>query len=123
MPNNLKLPTTDELLEACTLADWEQVRQNGGPPCFYYERERGEFCLRARRWAGHDTDHPYVHLACMVSAAVDRSPESPLEAAARRVADKWDELAKAGDYAFDGGLESDLDALASLVKPPIDKAG
>jgi len=53
----------EEFLEACAVADWEQVRQNGGPPCFYIED--GRFCLRAERWAGHyrpGQDHTFTTL-------------------------------------------------------------
>jgi hypothetical protein len=43
--------------------DWEQVRQNGGPPCFH-RMEDGRLCGRAERWFGHkkDSDHEYVSL-------------------------------------------------------------
>lgn len=48
-------------LAAAKLADWEQVRQNGGPPCFHIAG--GRFCLRAQRWDGHDDDHRFTTLA------------------------------------------------------------
>lgn len=48
-------------LTAAKNADWEQVRQNGGPPCFHLEDE-GKFCLRAQRWAGHPSDNQFTTL-------------------------------------------------------------
>lgn len=56
-------------------ADWTQVRLNGGPPCFHLE-ERGRFCLRAERWAGHPADHQFVSLADLLAA---RSPQPDKE--------------------------------------------
>ena len=49
-----------ELLEASTDIDWGQVLRNGGPPCFHIDS--GRFCLRAKRWNGHDVIHPYTTL-------------------------------------------------------------
>lgn len=40
------------VIEAAEHADWTQVVQNGGPPCFRLEDD-GRFCLRAERWEGH----------------------------------------------------------------------
>lgn len=53
--------------------DWEQVRQNGGPPCFAPE-EDGRRCGRAQRWDGHqDRDdypfHRYVSFERAIAAA------------------------------------------------------
>lgn len=53
--------TSAKLLAAAETADWEQVRLNGGPPCFHIE-EDGWFCFRAKRWAGHPTHHKFVTL-------------------------------------------------------------
>jgi len=46
--------------------DWGQVVCNGGPPCFFIED--GRFCLRAERWHGPGTDHPFVSLAALFRA-------------------------------------------------------
>ena len=56
--------TKDQIVQAALAADWDQVRLNGGPPCFHLEAERGRFCLRAARWAGHErgSDHRFVPL-------------------------------------------------------------
>lgn len=50
--------------------DWEQVRLNGGPPCFHLdpEHEGNRFCGRAQRWFGHTVnesqypDHRFISL-------------------------------------------------------------
>lgn len=63
------------LLENAALEmDWQQVVQNGGPPCFHL-MDDGTFCGRAERWPGHDVtpgepyrsfDHPYVSLFALI---------------------------------------------------------
>lgn len=50
----------EPFMEAARIADWEQVRLNGGPPCFKFME--GSFCLRAKRWEGHDCHHEYTTL-------------------------------------------------------------
>lgn len=51
------------VLAAAERADWQQVVLNGGPPCFAMPAlDRGAFCLRAKRWDGHDSMHRYVSL-------------------------------------------------------------
>lgn len=60
-----------ELIAAATATDWGQVITNGGPPCFYFDGPN--FCLRARRWAGHNReslDHKFVPLDELLSLAV-----------------------------------------------------
>jgi hypothetical protein len=58
-------------MEAAQEADWQQVALNGGPPCFHLEGNVvPRLCLRARRWAGHDTDHTYVSLGDLLSRAL-----------------------------------------------------
>ena len=52
---------TDAVLAACKSADWQQVVQNGGPPCFHLEGS--QFCLRAERWQGHGVAHKFISLA------------------------------------------------------------
>lgn len=52
---------TEELKQAASDIDWQQVVLNGGPPCFFIEGSR--FCLRAERWEGHYDLHPYISLA------------------------------------------------------------
>ena len=44
-----------EVLVAAENPDWQQVVQNGGPPCFHVDD--GEFCLRAQLWPGHEKGH------------------------------------------------------------------
>jgi|ERR1700722_10200519 len=52
-----------DIIEAAEKADWQQVVLNQGPPCFHLEGGHNpQFCLRAKRWAGHDSDHKYVPL-------------------------------------------------------------
>lgn len=41
---------------------WEQVRLNGGPPCFMEDSD-GTLCGRAMRWQGHPEMHPYLSLS------------------------------------------------------------
>lgn len=61
------------IIQAAERADWTQVVQNGGPPCFHLEEDR--FCLRAERWEGHaDPDvgddelyHRFVSLGDLLS--------------------------------------------------------
>ena len=59
------MTTEQKLREAAKNMDWQQVVQNGGPPCFHLEGER--FCGRAARWAGHDETHKFVSLADLIS--------------------------------------------------------
>lgn len=65
-------------------ADWMQVVLNQGPPCFHIE-ERGNFCLRAQRLAGHVDggeypEHTFVSLVDLLRSdpaivkSVDVSP-------------------------------------------------
>jgi hypothetical protein len=49
--------------------DWEQVRLNGGPPCFALPGDtfngRPKYCGRAERWPGHDGgSHAFVAAPC-----------------------------------------------------------
>ena len=46
-----------DLIQAAKCMDWEQVIQNGGPPCFFLD-EHG-FCGRAQRWLGHTEKNEY----------------------------------------------------------------
>ncbi len=64
------------LREAAKNADWQQVVLNGGPPCFHIDPEGIEprFCLRAKRWAGHDDMHNFVSLAQLLAALADEAP-------------------------------------------------
>lgn len=57
-----------DLYVACADADWDQVVGNGGPPCFHLDGAR--FCLRAKRWAGHEnaTSHRYVSLLHLIDS-------------------------------------------------------
>lgn len=58
----------DALIAAAKGADWQQVVQNGGPPCFHIEDD-GRFCLRAQRWAGHDSMHQFTTLDAALEKA------------------------------------------------------
>ena len=63
------------LVEAARRADWAQVVLNGGPPCFHYEADRKQFCLRAERWEGHPIDHSFVSLADLLRASMHAQSE------------------------------------------------
>lgn len=64
---------------AAERADWEQVVQNGGPPCFHIIGNH--FCLRAKAWVGHDAgdegaaylDHKYVSMRELLEAERSRA--------------------------------------------------
>jgi len=61
----------EALLHAAEHADWGQVVANGGPPCFHLD-EDGTFCLRAKRWDGHqanayDGSHEFFSLHAMLA--------------------------------------------------------
>ena len=62
--------TSDDkaLILAAKHADWSQVVWNGGPPCFHICEDE-LFCLRAKRWEGHDSSagHAFVSLAQMLT--------------------------------------------------------
>lgn len=65
--------TRDALLKAASNADWQQVVQNQGPPCFCFNVDGdGTFCLRAERWQGHGKGkwpfHQFVPLADLLKA-------------------------------------------------------
>jgi hypothetical protein len=67
----MSLPSKAHLDRACYAADWVQVALNGGPPCFHFEEDRGRFCLRALRWAGHThrdeyPEHKFVSLSALL---------------------------------------------------------
>src|ERR1051325_3808084 len=63
--------------------DWEQVRLNGGPPCFYVEGP--QFCGRAERWGGHGNPafHEYVSLSDLLTTA--RAEQAERNAAQERL--------------------------------------
>ena len=44
--------------------DWEMVRLNGGPPCFFVgaDDDPNRFCARAERWEGHGHLHDFISL-------------------------------------------------------------
>jgi len=82
-------PGDVQLLVAAKAADWGQVVRNGGPPCFWYEREYGKFCLRAELWPGHDADywcdHPFVSFenllkSLLVGRGTPHEADQPMEA-------------------------------------------
>ena len=59
MNDKTNLPSNQQLIDAASHADWDQVVMNLGPPCFNYEADRKSFCLRAQRWEGHElTEFP-----------------------------------------------------------------
>lgn len=56
-----KLPATrQQIIAAAKHVNWRQISPNGEPPCFHLETERGRFCLRSQRWAGHSTEHAFT---------------------------------------------------------------
>jgi len=55
--------------------NWEQVRLNGGPPCFHIE-DNVRFCGRAERWDGHKLPkefHAFVSLAVWHTASLAKA--------------------------------------------------
>ncbi len=64
-----------EIRAACDIADWQQVVLNGGPPCFHLDK--GRFCLRAKRWPGHDADHPFTALGTLIERALRSERAAP----------------------------------------------
>lgn len=51
-------------IKAAEQMDWQQVVLNGGPPCFYYDKEESRFCGRAQRWHNHEGEpHMFVPFA------------------------------------------------------------
>lgn len=66
----------DDVRQAAKLANWEQVAQNGGPPCFYLEGD-DYFCLRAERWAGHGVSgfHSYLSFDKFIELVIQRARE------------------------------------------------
>jgi hypothetical protein len=56
--------TREEVAKQMPFMDWEQVRQNGGPPCFMVgvESTPKQFCGRAERWHDEYADHKYESL-------------------------------------------------------------
>jgi hypothetical protein len=52
--------------ECAPTMDWEQVRLNGGPPCYWLPPGSSRYCGRAKRWVGHwdfdvEKDHEFIH--------------------------------------------------------------
>jgi len=58
----------NRLILAAKTMDWQQVVQNGGPPCFHLEKD-GRFCGRAKLWQGHGVQdfHDFVSLDELLS--------------------------------------------------------
>lgn len=59
--------------------DWQQVVQNGGPPCFHLEN--GRFCGRAERWEGHVAggkypNHTFISLFTLIGEVHQLGMES-----------------------------------------------
>lgn len=75
---SLEANETDTLNQAQIAAkdvDWQQVVQNGGPPCFHVE-DGVRFCLRSARWEGHGLSapgHPYVSLERLLATCAHES--------------------------------------------------
>ena len=65
----IHVPNLKGYLNAAEKFDWDQVRLNGGPPCFHFG-EDGTFCGRARRWHNGRT-HAFESLADLVMASHD----------------------------------------------------
>ena len=69
--------------------DWEQVRQNGGPPCFHTMKE-GVLCGRAKRWPGHGkADHEYMSLADLLRESEERKKSLVEALREKRVEHLW----------------------------------
>lgn len=61
--DRLSAPSDSSATPASTepVMDWEQVRLNGGPPCYAVLPDApGRYCGRAERWPGHPVDHPFI---------------------------------------------------------------
>lgn len=72
-------------IRACAEApDWQQVVQNGGPPCFHVED--GHFCLRAEGWQGHGLKrfHSFMPLSILLGWLLDQFKERTAELAEHR---------------------------------------
>ena len=64
---------TEDTINAARHVDWQQVICHQGEPCFHLEY--GQFCLRARYWAGHSDsceggDHAFVPLDVAITGMV-----------------------------------------------------
>lgn len=66
---NSPTPSEADLKLAAKNMDWQQVVQNGGPPCFHLDEYLRTFCGRAEWWQGHghDSMHPYISLEDLLS--------------------------------------------------------
>lgn len=78
--------------------DWEQVRLNGGPPCFALIGEvtpdgAPRYCGRAQRWDGHPVDHAFVsEVERFADNAALRKRIEELESAGRAFLNRVDEI-------------------------------
>ena len=71
-----RMTDSELMIKAAECADWGQVVCNGGPPCFHIEGDR--FCLRAKRWDGHDVMHTYVPLHVLLAqCAASKTKDKP----------------------------------------------
>src|SRR6266446_682536 len=68
------IESQQQIVQAAENMDWEQVVQNGGPPCFFLQYD-GRFCGRAQRWEGHDDDHQFVSFKQVILSAIERATE------------------------------------------------
>ena len=98
--------------------DWEQVRQNGGPPCFHTMKE-GVLCGRAKQWFGHGKfGHEYMSLADLLRESAER--EKKLVDALREIVKQYRNVRNAEGYP-DPLPNSSLptaDALLALYPAP-----
>ncbi len=102
---------TDPSERAAQLADWQQVVLNGGPPCFHFEANRGLFCLRSERWAGHgeadDMTHKFVTLADLLASERELGVAAGLTSAAKHF-DKRAEEHEAAHLGHYGAVLAEL---------------
>lgn len=90
-----QVPTSVDVKEVAQM-DWEQVRLNGGPPCFSTMLAKGErsgwHCGRAERWGGHGVLHEYISFEQMIAAvATEAKAAGQAEERERikRIVEKW----------------------------------
>lgn len=78
------IPSQVAITQALEDFDWQQVKRNGGPPCFY--RSDGHFCGRAQLWVGHSDkpcqfpEHKFTSLADLIDQAIQDATKDYREA-------------------------------------------
>jgi hypothetical protein len=96
--------------------DWEQVRLNGGPPCFHRE-DNGTLCGRAERWFGHDGDpHKFTSLAEYRSLVEREALEKACKAMCWRCAENLPLVGMRHDYENIVNRRVSAECLASAIR-------